>query len=237
VMGDSHAGTFTPAFVAMARAESFTLAIATLGNCPWQQGVVEAPVDAATDIDRKCRGHQNDWYRRVVPQFDPDIVVLVHRTLDDPTTPSYIRLPDNRRVLANLPDSERALQAVAAKTLAQLRKRGRKIVIFEPLPTAPGTFNPFDCLSKESSVDACRYVARASPSRLERYYRQAANGSDVFTLDLDRLVCPYLPICDPIVGGVVVKRDSQHITAGFSQKLAAPIQSLLASDGIVGRPQ
>ena len=237
LIGDSHAAAFTPAFLSIAGSESFTLALATLGNCPWQHGVVEAPVESASNINQACRENQDDWYGRIVPQFDPDIIVLVHRTLDDPTTPSYIRLPDNRRLVADRPDAERELQAVAGRTINGLRRKNRKIVILEPLPVAPRNFDPFTCLSKAQFEEGCRYVARANPSRLERYYRKVANGTDIYSIDLDRLVCPYLPICDPIVGGLVVKRDSQHITAGFSKKLALPIRRLLKESANIGAAQ
>ena len=111
-------------------------------------------------------------------------------------------------------------------------------MILEPLPIAPGTFDPFTCLSQAKYLDACRYVATARATRLEQFYRSIANGTDVYTLDLDRLVCPYLPICDPIVGGVVVKRDPQHITVGFSrQHRPHSIGSLLVADGILAGPQ
>ncbi len=237
VMGDSHAASFSPAFREVARKDSFTIAIATAPNCPWPRGVVEAPDNAPTNQPRTCRSHQDDWYQRVVPQFDPDVIVLVHRTLDDSTTPAFIRLPDDRRVLTIHPTSERALQAVVQRSIDQLRKRGRKIVLFEPLPVAPPKVDPFTCLSDARSLDACRYVARAHPTRLEHFYRQLANGKDTFTIDLDRVVCPYLPICDPVVSGIVVKRDPQHITPAFSRSMGDPIQALLATDAGIGRGQ
>jgi hypothetical protein len=89
-------------------------------------------------------------------------------------------------------------------------------------------------LSDAKYVDDCRYVA-ASTTPNEKYYRALANGKDVFTLDLDRLVCPYLPICDPIVRGVVVKRDKQHLSADYSRTLAGPIGSIMSADGIIPR--
>jgi peptidoglycan/LPS O-acetylase OafA/YrhL len=237
VMGDSHAASFSPAFREVARKDGFTVAIATTPNCPWPRGVVEAPGDAPTDLPRTCRSHQDDWYSRVVPQFDPDVIVLVHRTMDDAVTPAFVRLPDNRRLVANTPDAEQALQTVVRQSIDQLRKRGRKIVVLEPIPISSPKVNPFTCLSQARYLDACRYVARANPTRLERYYRALANGKDIFTLDLDRVVCPYLPICDPIVDGVVVKRDPQHITPAFSRHMGDPIQSLLAKDAGIGRGQ
>jgi peptidoglycan/LPS O-acetylase OafA/YrhL len=237
LIGDSHAEAFTPAFTAIARKYSLTLAIVTTQNCPWQDGLVEVASGAAPNLAQVCRAHQADWYRRVVPKFDPDIVVLVHRPIDDTTTPNLVRLADNQIVLATRKTSEAALQAITNHTLAELRKAGRKIAIIEPLPLAPGTFNPFTCLSRAKYLDACRYVATARPTRLEQYYRSIANGTSLYTLDVDRLVCPYLPICDPIVDGIVVKKDSQHITRDYSRHLADSLAALLVADGIITRPR
>jgi hypothetical protein len=57
----------------------------------------------------------------------------------------------------------------------------------------------------------------------------------VWTLDLDRLVCPYLPICDPIINGQVAKFDWSHITPAFARTLAPSVLSDLQSNGILPR--
>jgi hypothetical protein len=124
------------------------------------------------------------------------------------------------------------VRAAARDSVEALAVDGRKVVILEPLPVAPAVFNPITCLSKSKYLDDCRYTA-TSTTPIEKYYRSLANGTNVFTFDLDRLVCPYLPICDPIVRGVVVKRDPQHITAGYSATLAAPIGQVFRANGIV----
>ncbi len=235
LMGDSHAEMLIPAFAAIARTYSLTLAVAFSPNCPWQQGLVEAPAAASISLPRVCRGRQDAWYRHVVPEFDPSIVVLAHHAFDDPNAPSNVRLPDGTVVSSNRKALESTLRTLTSRSIDELRKPGRKILVIEPLPVAPGTFDPFTCLSKERFLDACRYVATARPTKLERYYRSIANGTDLYALDLDRLVCPYLPICDPIVHGVVVKIDPQHITAPYSQQLAKPIAALLVADGILPR--
>jgi peptidoglycan/LPS O-acetylase OafA/YrhL len=237
LIGDSHAESFIPGFAAIAQKYSLTLAIVTTQNCPWQDGLVEVPDGAAPNLTQVCRAHQAEWYERVVPKFDPDIVVLIHRPIDDTTTPNRVRLPDNEIVLANRKASEAALRSVTNHTLDELRKAGRKIVIVEPLPLAPSTFNPLTCLSQAEYLDGCRYVATARPSRIEQYYRSLANGTDLYTLDLDRLVCPYLPICDPIVDGIVVKKDSQHITRDYSRHVADSLAALLVADGIITAPR
>jgi hypothetical protein len=49
----------------------------------------------------------------------------------------------------------------------------------------------------------------------------------IWSIDLDRLVCPRLPHCDPVVGNVIVKRDWSHLTGTYSSTLADPIFAIL----------
>jgi hypothetical protein len=234
LIGDSHALGLVPAFAGLARKRDLTFAVATFPNCPWQHGLVETPPNAQTDVPQKCRARQDDWYRRLVPQLDPDVVVLVHHPFDDPNGAPDMRAA-GKLIHPGTPTFEKAIRVAARQTIEQLRKVGRKIVILEPLPLAPAGFNPLTCLSQAKYVDDCRYVASATPTPLESYYRSIGNGTDIFTLDLDRLVCPYLPICDPIVRGIVVKSDAQHITAAYSKTLVISIGTLLLADGIIPR--
>ena len=231
LVGDSHAVGLVSAFAELARRHDFTLALASYPRCPWLRGVVETAPGSPADISQTCRARQEDWYRRLVPQLDPDVIVLVHRTFDDPG--GDIEMEANgTSIRPGTRDYRDAVRRASRDTVDQLAAHGRKVVIVEPLPLAPDEFNPTNCLSDAEFVDDCRYVAAAT-TPLEEYYRSLANGIDVFTLDLDRLVCPYLPICDPIVNGVVVKRDKQHITAAYSKTLGEPIDSVLAADGVV----
>jgi hypothetical protein len=172
-----------------------------------------------------------------LPQFDPNIVVLTHRSFDDPNSLGNIRLPNDTVSRADLPSIRAALESATTNTLARLRSPGRKVLIIEPIPVAPSALNPLTCLSSATYLDECRYVSRAAPTPIEAFYRSVANGTDVFSLNLDRLVCPYLPICDPIVGGVVVKKDGEHITAAYSQQIGKSISALLVADGIVKQSQ
>jgi hypothetical protein len=235
LIGDSHSQSLIQAFIGIVKRHGMTLAIVTSPNCPWEEGAVELPIGHPADLTTVCRDHQDDWYQRVVPQYKPDIVVLAHRTLDDVLTPSVVGFPDGRVLRADKTGFQQEMRDATDHTIELLRADGRKIVIIEPLPTAPGAFNPFTCLSKAKYLDECRYVASARPTPLEQYFRSIADGRNVYSINLDRLVCPYLPICDPIVGGVVVKKDPQHITAGFSAAMSKPIDQLLVDDGIIPR--
>jgi hypothetical protein len=107
-------------------------------------------------------------------------------------------------------------------------------VIVEPQPRAPKGVNTLDCLSKAAVVEVCRYLATTQPSTLEKLYRKLdGQYDDVWSLDIDRLVCPYLPICDPIVNGHIVTIDGEHLTATFSATLERPIADFLQRNGIM----
>jgi hypothetical protein len=233
LVGDSHAVGLVPAFAELAQRHGFTLALAAYPRCPWLEGVVEVPPGSPPDISQTCRSQQDDWYRRLVPELDPDVIVLVHRTFDDPG--GDVELETNgRKIDPGTADYRDAVRRESRATVDELATNGRKVVIVEPLPLAPDEFSPTNCLSDAKFVEDCRYVA-ATTTPLERYYRSIANGADVFTVDLDPLVCPYFPICDPMVNGVVVKRDKQHITAAYSKTMGEPIDSVLAADGVIPR--
>jgi peptidoglycan/LPS O-acetylase OafA/YrhL len=233
LLGDSIAQGLIPAFAALSRQHHFTFASSTSPSCPWQRGLVEAPPGTPTDLARTCRAHQDDWYDRIVPEFDPDVIVLAHHPFDDPAGAPAM-LANGKLIRPGTRGFRRAIRIASRETIEQLEPKGRKIVIIEPLPLAPPQLQPLTCLSEATFVDECRYVA-SKPTPIEREYRALANGKDVFTLDLDRLVCPYYPICDPIVNGVVVKRDLQHITASYSEMLGPSIGSLMIADRILPR--
>ena len=231
LVGDSHAVGLIPAFTSIARRRGLTFAVASFPSCPWPRGLVEVPPGSQPGLPGACQAHQNDWYDRIVPQFDPDVIVLVHHPFDETAGGSDMRA-DGKLIHFGTKEFRDAIRTASQRTVDDLAADGRKIVIIEPLPLAPYAFNPLTCLSQAKFVDDCRYVA-SLPTPIERFYRSLADGAGIFTLDLDRLVCPYYPICDPIVGGVVVKRDTQHITAAYSAEIAPSIGSILLSDGII----
>jgi hypothetical protein len=55
----------------------------------------------------------------------------------------------------------------------------------------------------------------------------------VVAADFDRLVCPFLPICDPVVNGEIVKSDGTHLTARFAESIAPEISTYLVDSGLV----
>ena len=215
LMGDSQAQMLVPTFTAIARREDLTLSVSTFALCPWQRDVFprqpKNSADVAGRIVAHCGRQKEDLYRRVIPELDPDVIVVM--TLVGVTGPDWGR--------------------ATARSVAQLRAGGRKVVIVEPIPRAP--INPRDCLSQAKVLEECRYVARRGEARdVDAAYRQLARrNAGVFSADFDRLVCPFLPICDPVIGGRIVKWDSSHLTVAFAQSLAPQVDAYLKQTGVI----
>ena len=231
LMGDSHAAMLSPAFVALAQRRGDRLSLAIANSCPWQEGLVYTGPAAQ---QASCRDHKADWAARVIPALDPDVIVLVGRSYDDPTNSMTLRTASGRVVAPHQAGYEDAVRSATVTTLAHLRRGGRKVVIVEPVPTTEAANDPLLCLSTATFLDQCRYVASPSPMPVERIYRALA-GPDptVWSLDIDALVCPYLPICDPMVKGMVVKFDEGHVTATYARALNEPIEQLLVDNRIL----
>ena len=157
-------------------------------GCPWQRGL---QYDLGVDITRPCAAHQKDWFDRVVPGLDPDIIVLGHQADDDPARARHFIAPDGTKFGTNSPGFEETLIKVSADSLNALKRPGRRLVVIEPPPLARDFFDPTTCLSKGKDPKFCVYYANPQPTPLELSYReQAARQPDITSLDLDRVECP-----------------------------------------------
>ena len=221
LIGDSNAQMLTGALVTMAEDHDLTLSVVAASGCPWQRGIYVL----WAEVRDNCRRIREDAYDRVIPELDPDVVIAMNTgtlTDQDPGDPAAAAV-----------DPE--IEAATVRSAAELTDGGRSLVIIEPMPRPPSAdTDPFSCLTTSPVVEACRYLAATEPDWHERLTRKIAAGNDhVLSADFDRLVCPFLPICDPIVGGEIVKWDWQHLTARFSRTLSEPMANYLDQHGLL----
>jgi len=227
LVGDSHAWAMTPLFVEIARRENLTLSVTAEPGCPWQRGLL---------TERKfhqCDQWNDDLYHRILPALDPDVVVVVNLAYGSPGDYRFLVGPDRERLpFAAVADATRA-------SMKALRSGRRDVVIVEPLPLPlrpSPDFDPLICLSRATVVEECRYQTTPSPSRLELLYRRIAkHDPKVRSLDLDKVVCPLFPTCDPMIRGVIVKFDKQHVTQALALSLVPEMETYLKSVGILRR--
>ena len=228
LLGDSNARMFIPTFTEIARQADLTLSVAVQPLCPWQEGVFYLTGGTG------CRRAQAFWYEELTNKLDPDLVILGERPMDDPANPVdlFVTVPVARVDFGSTAFAP-ALEAASARTIARLLADGRQIVVLEPIPIATKADDPLSCLSSAQDEKACEYRANGVPTAIEGFYRSAAKDPDVWSLDLDELVCPRLPACDPVVDDLIVKRDSDHITGTYARHLADAVAALLRAEGIL----
>jgi len=234
LMGDSLARMWLPAFQAIARRESLTLAAAIHPACPWPEHLT------GLGISPECTTYRADWYARLIPRFDPDIVVLANRPYDAPGNALPIDV-SGRHVTARDPSAVAAIGDETKSSLDALRRPGREIVLLEPtpLPTDPN-YDPMSCVSSGSSH--CSFRVSPVTTALTQVDRNLASApspratgaaSKVWSVNLNRLACPRFPVCDPVVNGIIVRRDHTHLTGTYARALTTSLEQLLRERDIL----
>jgi peptidoglycan/LPS O-acetylase OafA/YrhL len=218
LLGDGLAVPLIPALEEIARSRGLQLSVVLVPGCPWQEGV-DFPNTGAL---HPCDTATADVYGRILPGLDPDVVVVSSAFLT--ITPDVTDF-DPADTLAS------ALRSQTPVSVDRLRALADHVVLLDPTPMAPA--DPLSCLALADWLEDCRFVVRDDDPWVEAAYRELAEArSGVSVVDIDPLVCPYLPICDPVIGGQVVRRDALHLTQGFGATLADPIGELLDARGL-----
>ncbi|MGQ0830592.1 MAG: SGNH hydrolase domain-containing protein, partial [Microthrixaceae bacterium] len=236
LFGDSHAGMMIPTFVALAKQHDLTLSIAIRGGCPWQQDLYVPPLAVSGQPIRQedCKAQRDDIYDRVIPALHPDIIVVMNLAYETPNQKVQYRAADQKSLKIGSPELNALLDRTTRASVDRLGADARKVVILEPVPYDPANFDSLACLSQAAVVAECRYTVDPGPSGLERLYRRIDKEADhVWSLDLDRLVCPYLPICDPIVNGLVARIDGSHLNRTFARSLGPSVGTIFEDNGIL----
>ena len=227
LVGDSHAKTLLPLFQQLAEDRGYQFSATVTGACPWQAGLMYVDNE---DRSGRCEAMQPDWYDRVIPDLDPDIVVVFSRAWDDPAFPRKMTSTDGE--LADLSRNE-LVRVTTERTIDRLVQDGRKVVILEPIPIAPKV-DPTACLSSAVMLSTCAFQANSASLPTEDIERYAdLRSPSVWSIDIDRLACPDLPTCMPMVDGMVVRRDRHHLTGTYTRSLSSQMGALLDQAGVL----
>jgi hypothetical protein len=237
LLGDSHAAMMSSVFTNLAERNDLSLSIATRGGCPWQRGLygpsVALPGGGSVDQGR-CAAFKEDLYERVIPALDPDVVVAMNFAYEQPGQAVQYLGPDLEPLEIGSPEYDAWIEEATTRSLDELERGDRSVVIVEPIPQPIDKIDALECLSTAEVVEECRYTVDPGPTGVEQLYRDLDAGDpQVLALDLDRSVCPFLPICDPIVGGEVVTVDRNHLTRRFANTLEPTITRYLVDNGVL----
>jgi hypothetical protein len=204
----------------MAERHDLTLTMGTRPGCPWPEGFYLFRGEG--DILERCQRLKEDLYDRVLPGLRPDLIIAMDAGPD----------PDTDVTKPTPPGRGREYHDAVLASVPKLASFATHVVLLDPLPKSSASRDPAKCLRTARYTEACRFRANAAPTWMEVLDRQAVERADnVEVLDIDRLACPLLPLCDPVVGGRYVWRDSQHLTQAYGRSLGEPLYQQLVSAG------
>lgn len=220
LFGDSHAGDLISAFSMLADAESFTLHSVVTAGCPWQRSLAYVNFNTPT-----CQNVQDSVYEGLVDQVRPDRIVVISHPYGDPNFEVRARGTDDTAL--EIPGAEFA--ARTSQATQELARYGGSVTIIEPRPSSP--FDAVNCLAAVDWIDECAFIATTASLDESFALREVAEGlPGVSTVSIDDLVCPRYPLCDPIIGGTLVRYDSDHLYAGFAQRIAVELWARVTSE-------
>ncbi len=230
LVGDSHAQMLGEMFIQLAEEHDLTLSLNIVPGCGWQAGLAFKDQPKWTD---ECDSQRRKWYEDTLPLLDPDLVVVATESRDDPEVwkDKLVRVDgETDESLGEL------LFHTTMETADTITSTGSRALIIKHIVGTEG-FDPLDCLARSSRIERCQVPMPAERPISDAYYRIAADSSDdVFTIDLNPIICVGAPLCLPVVDGVVVWRNDNHLTSKitehFRRKIWRTIKESGALDGL-----
>ncbi|MGD8199385.1 acyltransferase family protein [Ornithinimicrobium sp. W1679] len=194
--GDSHAGMWITALDEIGRDRGWRIVSLTKSSCPPAAGVeVERPGQRGGTYDQ-CTAYQVGVDERFAA-LEPDVVLLSSAAYDVP--------PDE-------------LAAGMARRVDSLRAGGAVVGMVRDVPRVP--FDLPECLlDNPDAASACAFpreegMVRSGVGQDEL----AAMRPSMPVLEFNDAVCPGT-VCSPVLGGVVVWRDTNHLSATYVRSL------------------
>ncbi|MEV0003223.1 acyltransferase family protein [Micromonospora sp. NPDC050980] len=223
LVGDSHAGNWVPPMQEVARTNHWRLVTYIKANCPFTTGEV---------ADHGLRPYPTcgEWNRTVRQRLRADRPNLV-------LTTNMVFVPTR----AGEPVTGGERQQVAAQRQRQLWSElsgtGLRLIVLRdtPLLTEPGpagvprALNVPECVLRyRDRLTRCAVPRQAAlDAGAGRAQEQAAAGlPHVSLIDLNDAICP-ADRCVPVIGGALVYRDSNHLTATFARTLTPRLAEAL----------
>lgn len=209
VVGDSHAAMLLPGFEQVAIDKGWKIISYTKGACPW--------VEATVNYNNKPFTQCDQWVANVtaaLASVRPDVIIagMSHYRTNSGTV-------DNaERSNAELVNGMRSIWA-------PFLSGGVKIVSVRDTPQ-PGVVIP-DCVAKnldELGNCAVKKAEVVHPQPAEVTAAQGVKGASV--LDLTDSFC-FGDTCPAAIGGVLVYRDSNHLTATYARSLHGQMAAAL----------
>ncbi|MGW4466875.1 acyltransferase family protein [Micromonospora sp. NPDC004704] len=213
VVGDSHAGNWIPALQAVATERKWRLVTYLKQSCPFldlEISVLSRTQPACAEWNRNVRAELTGMAR-------PDLLL----------TSGAFYVPIRGDALLNGADGYRATVEAMRRTWTAMTDAGIRTVVLRDTPHL--NVRVAECVSaNRTRLTRCTaprelaVTASAGPAQAE-----AVGGlSGVRLVDLTDAICP-ADRCAPVIGGVLVYRDSSHLTATYARSLTPRVGAAL----------
>jgi hypothetical protein len=228
--GDSHAQMLVPTMTALAREHGFNLSVSIVTGCPWLRGVTKL----SNTVGRRgtCSDARDELYDHVLAASGTDLVLLAQlsRMPADPEILNLGRAPGDDRPVTSVKD---LLVETTDETLADIEAAGVRSLVLNSIWHPPAEMgNPLECLASAPRLEDCR-VAVPPTGELQDslYLAAAARSDDIFTVDINPVMCPSAPVCDAMLGNIPVWRDAVHYSPAILESREAQIWQVIEESG------
>ncbi|MET9464045.1 SGNH hydrolase domain-containing protein, partial [Streptomyces sp. NPDC006544] len=215
LLGDSHAGQWFSAVLAMAAQRGWALQEFVKQGCPLPQLAVDSP--QLGRAYRECDTWRADTLDRLRQQPRPRLIVI--SSLNRYTADTEL------------------LSEAWEKTLEPLRATGAPIVYVEDTPV-PGTDVPACVSGSPEAPDACAF-SRASARQPDPLARRIASGAlpGVLGVSVNPVLCPGDgPTCPAVLDRILLYRDDAHLTNVAAVVLTPRLERLFTEAGALPAP-
>jgi peptidoglycan/LPS O-acetylase OafA/YrhL len=201
VIGDSHAEQWFPALAEIAEHRRWRLSAITR-SCAF----ADAPTLNSDDLpDETCR-QWNTSAMQKLEEAKPSVVLIAQS--------AGHRLAATKRH----EEDARRIAPFYEKRWKDLQQRGMKIVVFRDTPVMNAEIP--DCVSSfNGRLESCSRPREAALRRFDPILLAAARTPGVEVIDMTDAICGP-DTCAPVVGNVLVYRDSHHLTASYARTIA-----------------
>ncbi|WP_372727926.1 acyltransferase family protein [Nocardioides sp.] len=224
LVGDSHAKMLAPMMKKLANQRGFSLAANILRGCPWQAGLSNRT--RPPEARELCNDLRDEWYDEAIETIRPDLTILVSQSYD--LDLKY------RDTLTRIGGSDETVDELVAnttrETLDRLSELGTRTLVVHDTIRVDG--DPLDCLARATYVAECLVPVPIGTSVTDSILvSEAVARDDMFSVDINPVICPDAPLCRPILRGRVVWRDFNHLTTKITLKLRNRIWARVEATG------
>ena len=211
LIGDSHAAQWTDALDVIAQDRDWRLSVYTKQNCSFNS---EIEVLYEGQAYSEC----TEWSKRVMAELKKDPPkMIVTSSVDRPIVQNGEAVPAAA--------SREPMAAAFRKTWSQFVEEGIPVVVLADTPRPQ--MNVPECVAENmDTLRKCTFKKAGSTDPNTALQLAATSTKGVTFVDMNDAICP-TPRCAAVIGGVLIYRDTNHMTATYSTTLGGHLNSRL----------